>query len=502
MTVALHLLVSVLLIQGGAIRPLGLGRGVESQFDVVCPVAFGDGEQVELSDGQSVDLIPVPLERDRRRARLDLRRQFRVEYARHEQLDQLALANEFLTRAADETTAPIERYALLEEAMDLAVLASSQPVVCAVAVAMGEIFQVDNLELRYDNLERIHRADRQAGAGMEAIAYMVRLAQDARLGRNFSIADRSLDRAEGYSRKLKDEHLEEELGRMRSRLDWEKGCWKKASRAADSRAQATYGFFIEGELGQAVDMLRPDEEGTSSGADSLDSRLAQIEVADPQSAVSQLALAKLWMQRGAEGKWVDVLPFKRRGVTWYMKAMKGLPMGLEYRSAEREVVEFYRAHHDPIRGVPIDPWERPSGLTEESLAVARSVIWHDFSILTDRRWTYSKHSVYLHNLCAEPLWDDRLRGHLSLLCVDEAGVVSVIRRKHVYRAGRLGLLGTNENAAEVVVTGAQGEIANSLIEGQNGGDWIPKNAHLLITLDGAPVFESLWKEPESLWWLE
>ena len=79
----------------------------------------------------------------------------------------------------------------------------------------------------------------------------------------------------------------------------------------------------------------------------------------------------------------------------------------------------------------------------------------------------------------------------------------MLRKEHGYQVPRFGLLDARRDQELFVHWKSQQDmLANDRIEQLNGGEWVPSNAHLLVTLDGVPVFESLWKEPDSLWWLD
>jgi hypothetical protein len=446
--------------------------------------------------------LEVPASGEIKKARLLLKDDYRAEYRKNGREDLLALANEFLELSADEEWRPRRRYALQEEALALAVKAGAMDVAWTAALRMGETFQVDSLVLRFDALKSMHKQHRTGACGLNTLGYSLHLAQSSRLERNFTLADRSFARAQACAKSIDDEYLGDRLKELRKRLAWEKGHWSKALRATTSAARTRFEFLIEGVRPGAGSLLQPGEEDQVPREMVLDEQLAQHENAMPESAGAQFELATLWSLRAEKGDFVDTLPFRRRAVTWSLKALEKLPKGLDRRALEKELLDFYRASHDPVAGVPVDPWEFTSRLSTEDRALARSLFWHDFSILTERRWTFSKHRVRLHNLSAQAVPGERLRGRLSWLCRDDSGATSVLKRELGYSSRSSSLLHTIENEGEFVAWGAGGNMTNAEIEKANGGDWIPENAHLLVTLDGVPVFESFWKEPTSLWWLD
>ena len=373
-------LVSILSLQGPVAVALGAGAGRP-------PDTIQDGRDEDADDERQ----EVPSADDFRRGRAELRKKYRSEYKLKQPEDRAALASEFLTLAGAEPEPNDLSYVLLDEALTLATEAADLGLVRAASTTMGTLFKVDDLALRYEAFDRIRKKNRRTWPTVEAVSHVVRLAQDARIARRHSIAEDGLARAQAAAKVLKDDCLEPALSDLGERVSWEKMRWARVKRSGDSSARARFEFLAEHRLGSAANYLSSDNGG-------LLWELARLEQARPAGPEEQLELAQLWTDLARGDDWAEVLPFRRRAVTWYLRARQGLPLGLDRRAVDKVVLKYYLDHHDPFGGVPVDPWEQSLHFDDEQQALAGGLLWHGFAIYTDRRFTFSYHHLHLHKL--------------------------------------------------------------------------------------------------------
>lgn len=307
---------------------------------------------VESSDSSASEglnkKLPIPSEADQQ-ARLKLAQEvFRPEYDKATgSAEKRALARKILDQAIQTQDHPTDAYVLLRLGRDIALLATDGLTAFAAIEEMASRFAVNPVEMKADVLARLLKAARQT-ADLRAIAdQSLALIDEAAARDEFALATRLGETATAAAGRLRDRELTQKIRTRLAALEKESeaGAQIAAAKATleksptDPEANLLIGrrlAFVKRDWEQGVPMLAL---GSHEGLRAL----AQKELAGPQSAAAQLALADGWWDAAESLEGVEKQQARIRGGHWYRLALPELT-GLTQAKAEKRLGELDSAN--------------------------------------------------------------------------------------------------------------------------------------------------------------
>ena len=144
----------------------------------------------------------------------------------------------------------------------------------------------------------------------------------------------------------------------------------------------------------------------------------------------------------------------------------------------------------PVAMPPV-PRQVVPALTPAEQQIVAGLQFSNFVVGTRRKWTYTKSQVIVDNETGHGRLDVPIKGDVFLLCVDGSG------RRRVLKYTNKILIA--ENGPQTI--GFSG-MENKIVQFNNGNEWVPRNAFLIVTVADVPIYQSLWwpQVDNDGWW--
>lgn len=401
---------------------------------------------------------------------------------------------------------PSAQYALLEEIILLASRAGDVTVAMAAVGDLTDMFEIDVLQRRIDALDELVRVGAVADDSGPLVHELLTTSRRAQRQGRFDLAQLALDHAVRVGTRTGNRELVEQGRRWHRELverrqlaeqaEQAKGLLEQDFEDAEAlRTRGRYHLIVTEDWEQGTSYLvRLAEDGPVQAA----ARADQIE---PSEATQRASLADQWWALAEEARSdLDERAYRSRAAYWYELALPELS-GLAGRLAERRL-EQWQEQASPwdtpsISAEPVAPRGEQRAqieidhelFNEEQRRIVEGLEFGEFTIPTDRRWTYTKARITIVNRSPRGQIENDVHGRVRLLCVNADGERRVIEYVNNLRIGERG----------VITRGLSG-IQNDIIAYHNDGQWIPRNAHMLVTFDGVPIHSELWRASEEPWW--
>ena len=272
--------------------------------------------------------------------------------------ERAAVAEKFLDAAT--TASPAERWVLLEQARDLAVLAGNLPLVIQIEERVASNFAVDMYSELAEALEKLRRESLTIPQRKELATSVWALAERAIQADSHEAARRLLALAQSTARGT-DASLVKQLVNRAANLEHAKERYEEARRAAANASAADPAAKLA--VGKYLCLVRSDWAGglpyLVGGSDSALADLARAEIALPRSTDEQVALGDRWYAAAESGSAEDRSGLLLRAQAWYEAALPQAS-GLSQARITKRLSEMGAA--PTIAAAP--PIERPSMLTD------------------------------------------------------------------------------------------------------------------------------------------
>jgi WD40 repeat protein len=284
-------------------------------------------------DREPVARVPVPDKGLVEKAEQALKKAYEKEYAKTAAADRLALAGDFLNKAA-ESKDPAERYVLLREARDLAVLAARAPLVVRAVDELHRYFTLSEsaLDMKLESLEEFKPASNGPLDNQYLAEAALSLTDEAVGADNYEAANRlmklagSAAQAKGSPPSLKSRVTarEREIKVLVKEYEGVKAAVAKLKEQPDdAEANLAVGKYIclwKGDWAKGLPLM-------AKGDDEKLQALAKKEMERPSEPLAQIALAEDWRKLAEDSKRGTALRarFQRRAYQWYKQAAPGLP---------------------------------------------------------------------------------------------------------------------------------------------------------------------------------
>jgi hypothetical protein len=292
--------------------------------------------------------LPVPDEQAQQGALKTIREVFKEEFAKKTPAERLALARKLLQQSADPGTDAASRYVLLREALGIA---TATPDVDVAKEALGQLasaFKLDALALKASSYTELGKSVKSPEAIQALAKAWLALADEALKADDATASAAAAQAAGAQARRAKEAALAaaadakaKEIAARKIHLEKVRkaieALAKDPADAAANQAVGEYRAWIKGDWAAGADCLAKGLEGPSKS-------LAIRDMAPPQNAQEQLALADGWWDfaEGSAAPYKDAI--RDRALVWYMKVLPDL-QGLvkarpEKRIAQRNTERF------------------------------------------------------------------------------------------------------------------------------------------------------------------
>jgi hypothetical protein len=255
---------------------------------------------------------------------------------------QVALARRLLNSASEEKTNTPTRYSLLLIARDIAVEAGDVDTAAEAVEGIAQSFTVDALKLKLELATSLERTARAPHAKADLVRLYKTLIVQAIGAEQFEAGRKVSQAAVSFSRNTDDSGLVREIANAAQRLREAEGFYNNSKRAqvalasnpsdaAASLLVGKYCCFYKSDWASGLPHL-------ARGADPKLKALAGKELAGPQSADDQIALADAWwaVSESAAGSTRAVIGL--HAAEWYRKGLAA-SSGLTRTRVEKRLAE-------------------------------------------------------------------------------------------------------------------------------------------------------------------
>lgn len=270
-------------------------------------------------------------------------RQMRIayagEYARRNSDDRYALAKLLMRESGDSDRPPIEQYAMLTEAHDLAMQAGRPSMAYTAVIAMARRYAIDALAMKQAIVTTAARSVRDAKAadeiihiGFVVVDQLIATDQYDRAMSVVTLLRQPTAKTENRSLAERVTGLTRQIANLRAAYRRVQGYLKQLEAQPDepNAAEAVGRFYAltKGDWDRGLPLL-------TKGADETLADLARRDLANPQDADAMLALADAYWKLGQANAASEVgTHFKTRSSHWYRRVLPKLE-GLAYDAAAK-----------------------------------------------------------------------------------------------------------------------------------------------------------------------
>ncbi len=309
--------------------------------------------------------LPEPAPEEAKQTQKEIRDLFKNEYAQTSKAARQSLAARFLQFGRSGSERPVNRYAVLKEAIELALLAEDAEIALGAAEEVIKTFEVDGIALKADVLSRAkHSTAAPDAARMVAKGY-ADLLQEALDADAYDAAMKAVPKAQSAARAAKDPAILEKVEALSKEISELRGEYASAARhretlkvnPADPDANAAWGTFlclVKGDWEKGLPLL-------SRGADERLRRAAEKDLAAGSDPAAQMAAGDAWADMiPAERKALRKAQLIARASYWYRTALPRLDALSRLRATAR--LEEWE------RSAPRISPGRPGGLATDLLS--------------------------------------------------------------------------------------------------------------------------------------
>jgi hypothetical protein len=269
--------------------------------------------------------LPVPTSARQGPVQFKLKTDYKVEYARREAADQLALAHAFLKEAAQPGVDPVRRYVLLREARELAVNGSDLHVAFDAIDEMARDFAIDGSELKVTAMSGA--VGRSRAPPIQMLDQYLAIAEHALTDGDIQMAYQASRLSTKIARESKDATAQSRAKQMELNVNEINRQIKVIGTAADKLtahpddAEANlvvgkYWCFFRGGWEKGLPLL-------AKGLDPQLAELARTDLAIPQDGEGMMKLAEKWWNL-ADSPQTPRRRSRERAAHWYELALPGL----------------------------------------------------------------------------------------------------------------------------------------------------------------------------------
>jgi len=295
---------------------------------------------VQADPPPAAEKFPEPSAEEFKQAQKEVRELFKKEYAQTSKAARQSLAAQFLQFGRSRDEKPVTRYAILKEAIELALQADDAVTALAAANELAKVFAVDGTDLKEDVLSRTRVSSYNPDAARAVAQGYVDFLQEAVDADAYDAASKAVPRAQSAARAAKDPSLLEKVEALSKEISELRDEFNSVAKhretlklnPADPDANAAYGAFlclVKGEWEKGLPML-------SKGADARLRGAADKDLAAAAEPRDQLAAGDAWAEMiSAERKAVRKAQLTARASHWYQAALPKLDGISKLRVAAR-----------------------------------------------------------------------------------------------------------------------------------------------------------------------
>jgi formylglycine-generating enzyme required for sulfatase activity len=283
--------------------------------------------------------LPVPEKAGQDASLAIIKDLFKSEFTLRKPEERAAFAQKLLAQGHDTANDPTSAYVLFDQAMSIAATAGDPDTAMNSASQLGDLYQVDALELKAATLTTLARTAKTPQAVQLIASQAESLTEKAIDQDRFDYAKRFNALVLSAARKAKDLSL---VNQAQARLRVIKQLETEQSKLASSLAMlkespndpganfavGSYWCFVKGNFDVGLPMLK-------IGSDKILQAIAIAELAKPTEARKQLALAEAW-DSYADRRNPAMIEAKRRARKWYLQSLDELE-GLEKAKVEKRL---------------------------------------------------------------------------------------------------------------------------------------------------------------------
>jgi hypothetical protein len=287
--------------------------------------------------------LPAPAPAALQAAGKSIRAMLKSEYARKSDL--AGLAQKLLQEGIRLEPDPVNKYAMLEEARDVAGQAADVATALAAADEMDKWYAVDVAALKQESLVACGKSARTPEAQRSVAEAWLATAEQAAEREDFEAAAVLAGKGEPSARASQDGTLvakiqsrSKELTAQRDEFRSVKAALKtleeKPDDPAANLAAGIYRCFTRSDWARGLPMLAKGSEASLAA-------LAQKELAGAEGAAAQQALGEAWHKAGDKRSGAMKNRHLSRAAYWYEKALAGMT-GLERTKLDQQIEQIYK----------------------------------------------------------------------------------------------------------------------------------------------------------------
>lgn len=302
------------------------------------------------------ELSAVPQQKELQSAAENVRKLFEAEFnsaKRH--TEKRALAAKLL-QLAQETSKPVERFALFDEARKLAAQAQEPQLAMDIVTSMAEYYTINRAQAYVATMEASANAVSTPGSRRKFVDCTVFAADEAVQSRQLPLARKALElrlaeaRKANYSIAVK--AISADLELVKAGVELQQGVDAATQRLAEDANDPDAHFVVGKYLCFALRDWREGCAHLARGSQQDLKQVAESELAIPEDASNQLSLGDGWWKvaDAENGPWKPVL-LERAGF-WYRQAVPSLE-GIDKARVEKRLAQL--APPRPTSPGPVAP---------------------------------------------------------------------------------------------------------------------------------------------------